>query len=598
MRRLVLVALLLAGFWTPVITVAGEPPRLAILRWHDRAQLDGWAARGWDIWEVGDGWARVALTPGQQTDARPAIVAVEPLPATYATYPACYRTVEEMADELRSWEDDAPGLVEILSAGPSWETAQGRAARELWTARLTNRAIPGPKPTLFLVGNHHARELITPEVVLRFGRWLLDHYGQDGDATWILDQTEVWLMPTANPDGHVKAELSYDWRKNTNDSLGNCTLGASPNSFGVDLNRNYSYQWGGASTSSDPCSLVYKGPTPFSEPETQAVRDLVGARQFDLLISLHSYSDLILYPWSYSNAVRTPDEPALRTLAANLARWNGYRYGQPGEVLYNAAGDTTDWAYATHGILSFTFEIGSYEEGAFWPACTVADEQWEENLPALIYAAKAATAPRKTPFGPAVEALTGPATIFRPEPATVTADLRDGGGNGGQTVISATLALTDGTPIAFFSPLDGAWDGPTETVSATLALSMLEPGPHLLVASATDADGITGVPGGLLVRVYDSRLRLTVRDAFSKAPVAGAAVRLTRDGSTQETATDAAGRVTFDTLSGPATVEVLATDYHPLTITLNLATDRVSEKTVELLPTQMRIYFPVLAGGS
>lgn len=593
MRRLALVALLLVGLVVPLTTTADGPPQLVILRWHDRTQLAEWAAQGWDIWEVGDGWARAALTPRQRLTAGPTVVAVEEVPADYAIYPACYRTVEQMAEELESWALSAPGLVELLSAGPSWETTRGAAAHELWTARLTNRAIPGPKPKFFLVGNHHARELITPEVVLRFGRWLLDHYGQDGDATWILDTTEVWLMPSANPDGHVMAEQNFDWRKNTNDSNGSCSVYASPNSVGIDLNRNYSYRWGGASTSSNPCSLLYKGPAPFSEPEAQAVRDLVSAQRFDLLISLHSYGDMILYPWGYST-VQAPDESALKTLAARMARWNSYRYGQPGELLYNAAGDTTDWAYGTYGILSYTFEIGTYAEGAFWPQCAEADAQWEENLPALIYAARAAQSPRLAPYGPAVEELTGPATVFRPEPATISATLRDDRGDGSRSVISATLALTDATPLAPFGPVDGAWGGSTEVVSTTVSLSTLATGPQLLVARAEDAEGSVGVPSALLVTVVDGRLHLTVRDAFGRAPIAGAAVRLVSGESVQEATTDGGGQAVVDGPSGTADVEVIATGYHPLTTTVTLAADQITEETLELPRLRTDLYFPVL----
>lgn len=597
------ILLVLAGLLAPLRAGADGPPQVVILRWSDRAQVERWAARGWDIWEVGDGWARAALSPSQIRATGPALAAVESPPTSYAAYPACYRTVDAMLGEMQAWQQSAPDLVELSSAGPSWETTQGLADRQLWTARLTNPAVPGPKPKFFLVGNHHARELITPELVLRFGRWLIDHYGVDGDATWILDHTEVWLMPTANPDGHVKAEQNLDWRKNTNTSNGSCAWSTPPDSAGIDLNRNYSYAWGGASSSGDACSLLYRGPEPFSEPETQAVRDLVSRERFDLLISLHSYGDLIIYPWNYSHVVPTPDEPAFRTLAARLSRWNGYATGQAGEVLYNFGGDTTDWAYATHGILGLTFEIGDYLEGAFWPECEAAEEQWLENLPALIYAAKAAAAPKVAPFGPVVEELSGPTDVFRPEPITVTATLRDDRGEAGQSVIGGSLVLTDGTILADFAPVDGAWGDPVEAVTATVSLAGVAPGARLLVAHGVDGGAVTGVPGALLVTVYDGRLRLTVRDAESGQPVVGASVRLwDRDGNARKTTTGAEGEATLDSLSGPVSLEVYASCYSLLTEALTLEPDQVTHAAVELRPKpiercSLRVSLPVITRG-
>ncbi|HBY92563.1 MAG TPA: hypothetical protein DEP84_01150, partial [Chloroflexi bacterium] len=201
------------------------------------------------------------------------------------------------------------------------------------------------------------------------------------------------------------------------------------------------------------------------------------------------------------------------------------------------------------------------------------------------------------PFGPAVEALSGPATIFRPEPAVVTATVRDDRGAGSHSVVSATLALTDGMLIAPFRPLDGAWSDSTEAVSATLTLTTAIPGLHLLVAQAVDGDGSVGVPSALLLTVYDGRLRLTVRDTFGRAPIAGATVRLISGENVQEATTDAAGAATLDTLSGPAAIQVLAADYQPLTTTVTLLPDRVSEQTLELRRILSQIFFPVARRG-
>ncbi|HYN87966.1 MAG TPA: M14 family zinc carboxypeptidase, partial [Ardenticatenaceae bacterium] len=598
-RRLLLLVLLVATSLIPMPTAAEEPPRLAIVKWDDRAQLSAWAAQGWDIWEVGDGWARAALTSEQRRQAGKAVASVEAAaPTASAPYPACYRTVTEIEAELRAWVEAAPQFVELLSAGPSWETTRGEAGRQLWTARLTNSERPGPKPKLFVVGAHHARELVTPELALRFGAWLLDNYGSDGDATWIMDHTEVWLMPVANPDGHVMAERRYDWRKNTNDTYASCPLSASPDSFGVDLNCNYGYQWGGSGSSGDPCNVVYRGPEAFSEPETRAVADLIAAQRFDLLVTLHSFGNYVLYPWSYSGSVAPPEQPAFDALAARFSRWNGYQYGQTSRVLYEAAGETTDWAYGAYGILGFTFEIGEYREGAFWPSCEVAEEQIRENLPALIYAAKAAGAPRALPFGPVVESLDAPRSVFRPEPAHVDAVLRDDVGAGSQSVMSATLSLDDGRLVANLPPADGAWGSETELVSTTVTFAGLEPARHLIVARAADGDGAVGAPSAFLVTVNDARLAATVVDAGSGRPVADAVVRLTTSGGVAEARTDAAGRVVLEGHSGDATVTVLAEGYLSSTVLLALASDEVTTATLAVGAPQSLLYLPVVRASA
>src|SRR5690606_35665068 len=115
------ILLVLAGLLAPLRAGADGPPQVVILRWSDRAQVERWAARGWDIWEVGDGWARAALSPSQIRATGPALAAVESPPTSYAAYPACYRTVDAMLGEMQAWQQSAPDLVELSSAGPSWE---------------------------------------------------------------------------------------------------------------------------------------------------------------------------------------------------------------------------------------------------------------------------------------------------------------------------------------------------------------------------------------------------------------------------------------------------------------------------------------------
>lgn len=117
----------------------------------------------------------------------------------------------------------------------------------------------------------HARELATAELATRFAEHLVAGYGQDPDITWLLDYSEVHIVPMANPDGRKRAEEGECWRKNTDNDDG-CSILLQ---FGTDLNRNSSFHWGEVGSSGYACEEVYRGQEAASEPETQAIQSYV-----------------------------------------------------------------------------------------------------------------------------------------------------------------------------------------------------------------------------------------------------------------------------------------------------------------------------------
>ena len=171
-----------------------------------------------------------------------------------------------------------------------------------------------------------------------------------------MNNTEIFVIPMANPDGHTYS-ITNDrlWRKNRRNN--------ENGTFGVDLNRNHSYQWGdhiNRGSSSSPVSNIYRGPAPDSEPETRAIRDFVRKHKSEILISYHSYTQLVLYPWGYTNAPSSNPNHIL--IANNIARkikeiHNKTYRAQQGIELYPTNGDLTDWSYGELGILSFTIEL-------------------------------------------------------------------------------------------------------------------------------------------------------------------------------------------------------------------------------------------------
>lgn len=463
---------------------------------------------------------------------------------------ACYRTVEETYDRLDELAALHPALARVAYAGDSWRrvTAGDDFGYRIPVLVLTNTEIPGPKPVFFLMAAIHARELATAETALRFAEQLLAGYGKDPDATWLLDYTEIHVLPQANPDGRKKAEEGTLWRKNVNDAgLNACVYGPY---YGIDLNRNSSFNWGGCASgscsSADPCSETYRGVEPASEPETQALEeymdqifadrrgpaddDAAPADASGLMISLHSYGQLVLFPWGWTNAP-SPNAAALRTLGEKFGFFTGYQVCQPGECLYSTDGTTDDWAYGELGVAAYTFEIG----WTFFEQCrSFEDSVVEPVLQALVYAAKSAHRPYTAPGGPDVLApLVQPMTVTAGAPFTLTVELdstRFADGNidredsvplniGGArytvdgpswltstTGVTTTAAITPTPGITLtaamtLTAVDGAFDGTKERAYAVVDTSDWEPGRHLLLVEAQNKAGTWGVPTGVFVCV-------------------------------------------------------------------------------------------------
>ena len=298
---------------------------------------------------------------------------------------------------------------------------------------LTNPAVPGPKPKLFITASIHGREYAPAELVTRFGEYLVDNYGVDADATTLLDYHEIHLMLQANPDGRKEAEAGTLWRKNTNQNY----CGVTSGSRGADLNRNFAFQWGQWNGSSGAqCAETYRGPSPASEPETQAIQNYMAAifpdQRDDVLtsaapaeatgvyIDVHSFASLVLWPWGFNDTV-APNGPALQTMGRKMAYFNDYT-PQQSVALYPTDGSTEDFAYGELGLASFTFELGT----AFFQDCTTFESTvYPANLNVLVYAAKAARTPYQTPAGPdALDLTLSPARVDNRKPGGAVGDHR------------------------------------------------------------------------------------------------------------------------------------------------------------------------------
>lgn len=284
---------------------------------------------------------------------------------------------------LEDLHDRFPDLTEIGSAGTSIE------GRSLTYIKITNPSFPSAsKPNVYILGCHHAREWISIEVPLLFACHLLENYGSDPQVARAVNGSVIYILPLVNPDGNEYTIHYYRmWRKNRREN-------GYYNSFGVDINRNYSYNWGydSAGSSPNPWSETYRGAYAFSEPETQAIRNLLQANNPSGLITYHSYSQSILYPWNY-RFLATPDDAELKAIAKNMADLirpvNGrdYIYGNGADALYTTNGDTIDYVYGTYRVPAYTIELPpvDFVSGGFIISQNEIDSIFNENLPALLY---------------------------------------------------------------------------------------------------------------------------------------------------------------------------------------------------------------------
>lgn len=298
-----------------------------------------------------------------------------------------FRTFAEISDYANLLVALRPDLVTRTTIGASHQS------RPIFALEITGPGDASGRPGLIFVGTQHAREWLSPTTVMYITDRLIRDYGTDPRITDLLDTSVVHIIPVANPDGYVYSwTTNRMWRKNRRNNGG---------SFGVDLNRNWGYQWGGPGSSGWGSSEIYRGPFPFSEPETQAIRNYIQDRpELVAHIDFHTYSQLILSPWGYTQG--GPPEPDgamfLRLndlLRGALADIHGQHYttGPAGQTLYLASGIFPDWTYGAQGMWGWTFELRPPGPPGFTPEPDQIIPTGEENLEAVLRLGAFVTAP-------------------------------------------------------------------------------------------------------------------------------------------------------------------------------------------------------------
>src|SRR5262245_4465952 len=270
---------------------------------------------------------------------------------------ANYHNYAEMTTVANQVVADHAAIARKISIGTSFE------GRDIMAIKISdNVATDENEPEILFNAHQHAREHLTVEMAIYLMNLFTDNYGTDSRITNIVNSREIWIVPDVNPDGgefDIATGSYRSWRKNRQPNTGSSNVG-------TDLNRNWSHQWGccGGSSSSTG-SETYRGPSPFSAPETSRIRDFVnsrvvgGTQQIKMNIDFHTYSELVLWPFGYTTANTAPGlnadaQQTFATIGNQMAATNGYTPEQASD-LYIADGTSIDWMWGAHGIFAYTF---------------------------------------------------------------------------------------------------------------------------------------------------------------------------------------------------------------------------------------------------
>jgi len=289
-----------------------------------------------------------------------------------------YHTPASLASDLASLAANHPATSQLFTVGTSVE---GRQIQGIKIS--TNPAVDDPsKGDVIFVGLHHAREWLAAEMPLRLAEYLLTN--TDPNLQACMSNLQIWIIPVLNPDGYAYTAdpngYRY-WRKNRRDN--------GDGTFGVDLNRNYGFEWGlNSGSSPNTYDDTYRGPSPFSEPEVATFRDFVAARHNPkAMLTYHTFTEQFLRPWSYTTS-DPPGKPTLEYIVqdsiARIDAVHGESYGE--SIGYLSSGEATDYFWNQYRMAAFTPEMRPATGGldGFSPPASQIIPNNEENLPAAL----------------------------------------------------------------------------------------------------------------------------------------------------------------------------------------------------------------------
>ncbi len=295
-----------------------------------------------------------------------------------------YYTFVEVVQQLDSMRLLYPSLISAKqSIGTTLE------GRTIWATRISDNpdTTESGEPEVLYTALHHAREPGGMMTVLYYMWWLLENHGTNAEATYLVNNRQMWFIPVVNPDGYVYNQTTNPsggglWRKNRRNNTG---------SFGVDLNRNYGpyYMWnasnGGSSTS--PSSDTYRGLSVFSEQETQSIDFFMRDHNIKACFNYHTYGNYLIYPYGYLSQENS-DSVIYRDWAYDMTSTNRYTNGTDQQTVnYSTRGNSDDYMFGDTTkprTFAMTPEAGP---SSFWPPSSQIVSIAAENLAANKYLA-------------------------------------------------------------------------------------------------------------------------------------------------------------------------------------------------------------------
>jgi PKD repeat protein len=296
-----------------------------------------------------------------------------------------YLKYAEMLAELDAMVAQYPNLITAKAPISTFLTFENRPIYHVKISDNPSTNEAG-EPKILYTAIHHAREPMSLMETIFYMWYVLENYGTNDEVTYLVNNTQMFFVPCINPDGYVYNETTNPngggmWRKNRRLN--------SNGSFGVDLNRNYSYGWGTTGTSATPSNDTYRGTSAFSEPETQAMRWLVQNNDFEMAFNAHAFAEEILFPIGTTTAEFAPHHNYFQDYTNHMTELNGY-FAQKSSGLYPASGDSDDYMYKVDvgvgqkdTVFAHTPEVGT----AFWqPSSEIIATCKEMVFPNLILA--------------------------------------------------------------------------------------------------------------------------------------------------------------------------------------------------------------------
>jgi hypothetical protein len=316
-----------------------------------------------------DGRLMVPYYPQDLIDRHPALVAnlvaqaqADPLNKVDGT--TVYPYYPLLTAELTRMAMDYPDLVRLRSVG------QSHLGLDIWMLEVADfnnpQAIPmADREVVYLDGGTHSNEYSGVYFVTEWLQFLLDEYETNETARWIVENRHTLVIPMVNPDG--------------SNAFGRL------NAITVNINRNFPGTWGTVPGDTPP--LNWPGPYVASEPETQAVVDVILGARPDFVQSTHCCGNLWLHPYGAEHLGRAPDfdmytnicETVFPDLTVDVER---KQCGETWSTIYPAGGTTLDAGYALVGASSWSYEMSGRSEfgvGAWGEPVTRDDPRIQET---------------------------------------------------------------------------------------------------------------------------------------------------------------------------------------------------------------------------